>query len=88
MNLADEAVGFRDNHGARNEFFAARTVAPHVPKTGDRRGRRAVVRREVPGLLAARRVLPLVISRYRNEAPIALERLAKERLVPDRLGAR
>ena len=49
--------------------------------------RRAVARGEIPGLLAAGRVLPLIIPGHRDRAAIALKGAAKERLVDDSLSA-
>ena len=68
--------------------LAGRAIAPFVPQAGGRQGRRAVACREIPRLLAVRRVLPLVVARHRDQTSRALERVAKERLCFDRLGAR
>src|ERR1700730_9729147 len=46
----------------------------------DREYRRSIARCEIPGLLALRCVLPLVIARYGHEATLVLERFTEERL--------
>src|SRR4029079_18460073 len=56
-------------------------IDPLVPQPRDGENWRAVARREVVRLLAARRVLPFVIAGYGNEAAAPPERVAKERLL-------
>jgi hypothetical protein len=50
--------------------------------------RRPVPCSRVPGLLAVGRVSPFVVTRYRDQAAVAFERFAEERLFGDCLGPR
>ena len=69
MDLGNEAIGLCDEHRAGSQGFPACAVAPFVPQAGGRQGERAIARRKIPGLLAARRVLPFVIARHRGCRP-------------------
>jgi len=85
VNVGNKPVRVGDYHGARLERFAARLVPSLIPQAGDRQCRRAIPCREIPRLLTARRVLPFVIARHRNEAARALECPAEEPFFRDRL---
>ena len=85
----------RRTHSARLMIMAHDLSARRSPRffhsshrSSDCQHRRAVAGSEVPGLLAAGRVLPFVIARHRHEAALRLERLAKERLGRHRLDFR
>src|ERR1700737_4231222 len=77
----NEFVRLGDDH--RTRLLQALTrfaVLPFIPKARDREHGRSVTRCEIPGLLALRRVLPLVIARDGHEATLILERFTEERL--------
>src|SRR6516164_7356026 len=80
VHFRHELVRLADDHRTRLQALTRFAVLPFVPQTRDREHWRPVTCCEIPGLLALRRVLPLVIARYRHEATLALERLAEERL--------
>src|SRR5262249_28130691 len=58
------------------------------PKPGGGEKRRAIARREVPGLLPVRGVTPFVIAGHRNKAAGAFERIAEDRFRLDSLCSR
>ena len=68
-------------------LFSLLSCHRRTPQRRDRHGL-PVASREVIRLFAIRRVLPLVVTRGRHEAAIALERIAEERLLLNRLGTR
>src|SRR6516164_5212742 len=80
VHFRNEFVWFADNHGTRFQALIRCAVLPFIPEARDREYRRPVTRCEIPGLLALRRVLPLVIARYGHETTLALERFTEERL--------
>ena len=84
VDFRSEVARPSDNHRAGFQSLAGLSIFPFVPKTSGREDRRAIARREIPRLLAARGVLPFVISRHRDQAPRALECVAEERLCLDR----
>src|SRR6516164_3233645 len=75
VHFRNEFVWLSDNHGTRSHLFRGSSIHPEAR---DREHRRPVTRREIPRLLALRRVLPLVIARYGHETTLALERLTEE----------
>src|SRR6516162_5824881 len=78
VHFRNEFVWLADDHGTRFHALTRLAVLPFIPEARDREHRRPVTRCEVPGLLALRRVLPLVIARNGHEATLALERLTEE----------
>src|ERR1700738_1771553 len=80
VQLRNEFVRLSDDHRTRLQALTRFAVLPFIPKARDREHRRSVTRCEIPGLLALRRVLPLVIARYGHEATLLPERFTEERL--------
>src|SRR6266853_1762130 len=80
VHFCNEFVRLGDDHRTRLQAVTRFAALPFIPKARDREHRRSVTSREIPGLLALRRVLPLVIARYGHEATLVLERFTEERL--------
>lgn len=87
VHFGDVFVQFSDYHRAGLERLAHFGVFPFVPQTCDRKRRRSISRREVPRLLPAWPIFPLVIAGYRNEATLPLECTSEERLCRYRFGS-
>jgi hypothetical protein len=62
MHLSNEIVRLGNNHRAGLETITDFPIPPLVPQTRDRKQRRTVTRGKIPGLLAIRSVLPLVVA--------------------------
>src|SRR6478672_7142130 len=88
VQFSNEFVWLGDDHRTRLQALTRVAVLPLIPKARDREDRRSITRCEIPGLLALRCVLPLVIARHGHEAALVLERFTKERLRRYRLDAR
>src|SRR5580700_5065020 len=86
VNFCNECV--RDDHGAGFQCLATLSVLPFVPKSGERECGRTDTGSKVPRLFPIRRILPLVVTRRRDQTACALECVAKERLGLDCLGSR
>src|SRR5215831_16649487 len=80
VHFRNEFVRLCDDHRTRLKALTRFAVLPFIPEARDREHRRSIARCEIPGLLAVRRILPLVIARYGHEATLVLERLTEERL--------
>src|SRR6476659_6546434 len=80
VQFSNEFVRLGDDHRTRLQALTRFAVLPFIPKARDREYRRSITRCEIPGLLALRCVLPLVIARHGHETTLSLERLAEERL--------
>src|SRR5262249_23690125 len=74
-------------HRARLQAVARLAVLPFVPQARDREHRRSIAGSEIPGLLALRCVLPLVVARHGHEAAFLFEWLAEERFCRHRFDA-
>src|SRR5262249_8100901 len=81
VHFRNEFVRLTDDHRTRLQALTRLAIPPFIPKPRDRQHRRSITRCEIPGLLASRRVLPLVIARYGHEAALAPERLTENGLV-------
>jgi hypothetical protein len=77
MHLGNELIRLGGDHGARLEQLAAGPIAPL----------RAVASSEISGLLAFRRILPLVMVRNRINSRVRLNAWRKKRLRLDYFGA-
>ena len=74
VDFRDEIVGLGDNHRAGLQPFAGLAIFPLVPKPSGGQKGAAIAGREIPRLLAARCVLPFVITRDWDETARALDR--------------
>src|SRR6266853_1187799 len=80
VQFSNEFVRLGDDHRTRLQALTRFAVLPFIPKARDREHGRSVTRCEIPGLLALRRALPLVIARDGHEATLILEWFTEERL--------